>query len=242
MATATTIDRKDGTGIGLTLAGVAGTASVYAAKYQGDVSANVFSLVYSTTIDVTNQTVALPVGSHTVVVVDDGGPSPPVSIRVTDGSFGIHHRCLYAVTDHVKALNLVSFPTDPNRYVILKRPSDTFAELKEAVGDDIHGCFFWNIEETVPKIGTNSEKDLAYVVQLVLVRSNQMSNRVDADWTKDRETLLKSFGKCPLPEVGDGVYSVDLYPGTLYSREKTPGVDVQGYQFRCNSYRPFAFD
>lgn len=240
MAIFTVTDKKDGSGATFVITGVTGTAKLYVSHYSGNVDRNCFEAKITTVVDVT-QDVAFPIGVYNAVLVDEGGPVPPVTFRVTDDDIGFHEKCLNAMRDHIMALHLSSFPRDPEKYKLYRRPINTFSDLREAAGQDIHGVHFWKRPEERPIVGTNSEWDIAYVVEYVLVASSKLSNKTDYLWTLDRERILRSFGVCPLPAVPE-VFTVEVYPGVLYQDNVDPGVDCQAMQFHCRMYQPVTYN
>lgn len=247
MATLTIVDQKDGSGALVSISGITGTAVLSTAYYRGDVVNNLFVNQITTAVDVVDQLVAFPVGSHIAVITDDTGPKVS-GFRVTDAEEGIHHRCLTAIRDFLIAMNLPSFPTDSTKFKVHKKPLNTFEELVAVAGDNIQGVHLWKRPEEFPRVGNNRDWDVTYPIEMVLVRSNRMDNRAiaanrggsDTDWTYDRERILRAIGECPLEEVPE-VFVVDVQPGTLYGNDTNLGVDSQSLKFLCRSYVPFAF-
>jgi hypothetical protein len=239
MAEIAVVDNKDGTGATFTITNVVGTASLYTAGYFGNVATNTFVKHFDTALDRV-QSVSIPVGSYAAVVVDGAGPAAPVGFRVTDGNLGFHEKCLREIRNHMMGLNLSSFPTDPGKYKLHKRPANSYLELKDVCGSNILGVHFWKRPEQRPVIGTNTEWDISYVIEMVLVKSNQLSNLSDSNWTLDRERILRSFGICPLPAIPE-IFLVEFYPGVLYNDVADVGVDAQAIQFYCRMYQPVTY-
>lgn len=230
MANLTATDRADGTGADFDITGVVGTATLYTAQYRGDVAKNPYVVQVATPTDGI-QTVALANGSYSAVVVDGSGPAPPVGIRVTDGNEGIHFRFMEAVRDFVINMNLTSFPTDPSRFVTIKRPCNTFDELKAAVGEDIDGVFFWRRTESNPRIDLNTERIVEYPVEMVRIRSNKADKRPDDPWTGIRQQIIQAMAvQCPIPSVVEASI-VNIRPGVLYDNMDSLNLDSQSLQF-----------
>ncbi|MEM1225908.1 MAG: hypothetical protein AAGJ40_09425 [Planctomycetota bacterium] len=238
MATLTITDRADGTGADFSVAGVVGTATVYVSRYAGDIASNPFSVVITTAVDVTGQAVTLAEGGYSAVVVDGSGPSPPVGFRVTDGTDGLHEQCLKGIREHVIALNLPSFPADDTKHKLHKRPRNTITELTAWAGAgrknqaNIEGVHYWMRPERVRQVH-NQRHEIEYRIEFVLVRSRNMSNVVDGDWTHDRERFIESFPLCPLPQIPE-VHTVLFFPGIIYSdMDGQTDLDAQSMVVAC---------
>lgn len=222
------VNKYDGTA-DFILGSVGGSVKVYASKYT-DSTFPVNELFSASTNGTTN--VPLDSGPYIAIATSGSGSSDPVMFRVSNGETGLAYEVLQTFRNHLISLSLESFPTDPDKYRTYKRPKNSFKELLEANDGstkNVLGVHIWLREEERPLIATNSERDLTFVVEYVLVKSNQLNNFPDSNWTYDREKVFRSFGSCPLSGVEE-VYSVNCYPGTLYQTDETMGIDANAMQ------------
>lgn len=230
MASTNIVDNQDGTGITATVEGYS-EAILWAAPFTGKHSAAAFSQVATFDED-GSQSVSLAEGPYFAVWQLDGPFAAPTAFRVSDGTPGLHQRCLVALREFILSLSLPGYPVEPTKHKLHKRPIRTITEF----GEKPHGVHYWKIDDSL-RLADNSRNSVTYPIQIALIRGNNGNNVADRDWTLSRQIIIQSFPRCPLPDIPE-IHTVEVVPSTLYYDTGELNLDLQSLIFRCVTELP----
>lgn len=213
----TVVDREDGTGADLSLAGNAGTAEVYISNFQGYeerqfLKAGEIVGNGSLAINVANGAFLL----HVVNDLDD--VAMPLVFRVSDGSDRVHWACLWAVRSYVLSLALPGVPDDPYYHIVAKKPYQPGTEFRSEPG-----VYYFPAAETI-RVEDNRRDGISYPVQVIWLRKSG-HDMVDGleDILAARELMNRSFSGTPLPSLP-----------CIHTMIPVPGPPIMGDQWRLN--------
>lgn len=227
MGAITIVDHANGTGISATLTGLSGTGTLYVSSFRSDLATRSFAVARTFVANGT-YTIAISNGAYFGIYTDGAGTNAPISFRASDGSTGVHERCLQAIREFILGLSLPVLSSDPAKHKTHKRPVRTRTEF----GSPLVGCHYWKGDE-IRRPVDNHRDEVIYPIEMVILDSNDGDNKSDGGWTRLREIIGRSFPRCPLSAVNE-VHTVNVVPGPLYGTlDSAATVDVQLMTFRC---------
>jgi hypothetical protein len=230
MTTLTITDREDGTGADAAITDSGGaTVTLYTAQFDGNLTESQFSSAGSRVGDGSIALDSDP-GSYFAVLDSDGTLETPQGFRVTDGSLGLHHKCLVAVREFIIGLNLPLVPSDGSKHKLHKKPLRTLKEF------GVEGCHYWkSTEQRRPLL--NGYDVVSFNIEWAYARGNAGDNIAAGNWTKLRELIATGIQACPLPSIPE-IHTMRVHPGELYYADKGLQMDLQSLRFECVTEQP----
>lgn len=229
-------DKADGTGINVTLTGLSGTGQLFVAGFSSNLANRVFTSVRSFNANGT-YSISLQNGPYFAIYADSLGYQAPLSFRVSDGTLGLHERCLQGIREFILGMALPGVPTDPNSHKTHKKP----VRSRQEFGSPLEGLHYWKAAESLSP-STNRSQVVTYPIEMVYLKNNEGDNRSSDDWTQLRELIGRSFPGCPLADI-DEVYEVRVRPGVLYGQfDSAINIDVQSLIFECFTEQKTVYD
>lgn len=231
MTTLTITDREDSTGADAVITDSGGAScELFVAQFDGNHSSVQFS---SAGTSVGDGTIAIndSEGSYFAILNSDGSPGTPQGFRITDGTLGLHHRCMVAIREFMLGLTLPLVPSDGTKHKLHKKP---LRSIKEFGGTT--GCHYWKEAENRKPL-LNGYDEVMFPVAWAFMRGSAVDNVASGNWTKLRELIATGFEACPLPSVGE-IHTVRVVPKELYYADSSLQMDLQALRFECTTEQP----